>query len=75
MSIASADFNNPFYFFTRHLIYVLMAVTAATIAANMPMQFWQRWMAYFICARCYWFGANAIRSRINGSARWIGLGL
>ena len=43
MGIASADFNNPFYFFTRHLIYVLIGVTAATIAANIPMQFWQRW--------------------------------
>ncbi len=77
MGIASADFNNPFYFFTRHLIYVLIGVTAATIAANIPMQFWQRWgwhilfVAFVLLVLVL---IPHIGRRINGSARWLGVG-
>jgi cell division protein FtsW len=77
MGIASADFNNPFYFFTRHLVYVLIGVTAATIAANIPMQFWQRWgwhilfVAFVLLVLVL---IPHIGRRINGSARWIGVG-
>ena len=77
MGIASADFNNPFYFFTRHLIYVLIGVTAATIAANIPMQFWQRWgwhilfVAFVLLVLVL---IPHIGRRINGRARWLGVG-
>ena len=77
MGIASADFNNPFYFFTRHLIYVLIGVTAATIAANIPMQFWQRWgwhILFIAFVLLVLVLIPHIGRRINGSARWIGVG-
>jgi len=77
MGIASADFNNPFYFFTRHLIYVLIGVTAATIAANIPMQFWQRWGWHILFVAFVLLVLVLIPHvgrRINGSARWLGFG-
>lgn len=75
MGIASADFNNPFYFFIRHLIYVLLGVTAATVAANIPMHFWQRWSWHILIAAFVLLIlvlVPGIGRRINGSARWIG---
>lgn len=77
MGIASADFNNPFYFFTRHLIYVLIGVTAATIAANIPMQFWRRWgwhILFIAFVLLVLVLIPHIGRRINGSARWLGFG-
>ncbi len=77
MGIATADFNNPFYFFTRHLIYVLIGVTAATIAANIPMQFWQKYgwhvllIAFVLLVLVI---IPHVGRRINGSARWLGVG-
>ncbi|PTQ89873.1 putative lipid II flippase FtsW [Agitococcus lubricus] len=75
MGIASADFNNPFYFFIRHLIYVLMGVTAATVAAQIPMHFWQRWSWYILIISFVLLILvliPGIGRRINGSARWLG---
>ncbi|MDO8415751.1 MAG: putative lipid II flippase FtsW [Agitococcus sp.] len=77
MGIASADFNNPFYFFTRHLVYVLIGVTAATIAANIPMQFWQRWgwhILFIAFVLLVLVLIPHVGRRINGSARWLGVG-
>ena len=77
MGIATADFNNPFYFFTRHLVYVLIGVTAATVAANIPMHFWQRWSWHILFVAFVLLVMVLIPHvgrRINGSARWIGLG-
>jgi len=77
MGIATADFNNPFYFFTRHLVYVLIGVTAATVAANIPMHFWQRWSWHILFVAFVLLVMVLIPHvgrRINGSARWLGFG-
>jgi cell division protein FtsW len=76
MSIASADFNDPFYFFRRHLIYVFMAVTASIVVANMPLSFWRRWMPVILifAAVLLVLVLTPLGRRVNGSARWIGLG-
>jgi cell division protein FtsW len=76
MSIASADFNDPFYFFRRHLIYVFMAITASIVVANMPLSFWRRWMPVIliVAAVLLVLVLTPLGRRVNGSARWIGLG-
>lgn len=77
MGIATADFNNPFYFFTRHLIYVLIGVTAATVAANIPMHFWQKYGWHILLIAFVLLVLVIIPHvgrRINGSARWLGFG-
>ncbi len=76
MSIASADFNNPFYFFTRHLVYMMLGVTAATIAANLPMSFWQKWYPVILLVAVILLIAvlTPLGRRVNGSARWLGVG-
>lgn len=76
MSIASADFNDPFYFFRRHLIYMFMAVTAAVIVANIPLALWRKWMPVILIVA----GVLLVLvltppgKRVNRSARWLGVG-
>lgn len=76
MSIASADFNDPFYFFRRHLIYMFLAVTTSIVVANIPLLFWRKWMpVILICAFvCLILVLTPLGKRINGSARWLGIG-
>lgn len=76
MSISTADYNDPFYFFRRHLIYMFMAVTASVVVANMPLSFWRRWMPVILifAAVLLVLVLTPLGKRVNGSARWIGLG-
>ncbi|MBK8327141.1 MAG: putative lipid II flippase FtsW [Moraxellaceae bacterium] len=76
MSIASSDFNDPFYFFRRHLIYMFIAVTASVVVANMPLSFWRRWMPVILifAAVLLVLVLTPLGKRVNGSARWIGFG-
>ena len=76
MSIASADFNDPFYFFRRHLIYMFMAVTAAVIVANIPLALWRKWMPVILIVAgvLLVLVLSPLGKRVNGSARWLGVG-
>ncbi|MFO1391284.1 MAG: putative lipid II flippase FtsW [Agitococcus sp.] len=76
MSIASADFNDPFYFFRRHLIYMFMAVTAAVIVANIPLALWRKWMPVILIVAgvLLVLVLTPLGKRVNGSARWLGVG-
>lgn len=77
MGVAEALYGNAFYFFIRHLIYLLMGLTAGLIASRLPMHFWEKYSGWLL------FGAfiflllvliPGIGKRVNGSMRWIGLG-
>lgn len=76
MSIASADYNNPFYFFIRHLVYMLLAVTTATVAANLPLSFWDRWWPIVLLGSFILLVVvlTPLGKTVNGSARWIAFG-
>lgn len=76
MSIASADYNNPFYFFMRHLVYMLLAVTTATVAANLPLSFWDRWWPIVLLGSFILLVVvlTPLGKTVNGSARWIAFG-
>lgn len=77
MGVADANYGNPFYFFTRHLIYLAIGLTAAAVVSQVPMETWNRYS--------YWLFLGAlvlivmvlipgIGRRVNGSMRWIGMG-
>lgn len=77
MGVADASFGNPFYFFIRHLIYLLIGLVVGAVVLQVPMQQWQRWSPWLLLAAYVLIIAvllPGIGKRINGSKRWIGVG-
>ncbi|RZU35374.1 cell division-specific peptidoglycan biosynthesis regulator FtsW [Fluviicoccus keumensis] len=77
MGVAEATFGHPFYFFVRHLLYVLLGVSSAIVVVNIPMHFWQRFswhLLVFAFVLLVLVLIPHIGKRINGSARWLGVG-
>lgn len=77
MGVAEASFGNPFYFFTRHMIYLVIGLIVAAITLQIPMQQWQRWSPWLLGIAYVLIIAvliPGIGRRINGSMRWIGVG-
>lgn len=77
MGVADAEYGNPFYFFIRHLIYLLIGLVVGAFTLQIPMQSWQRnshWLllvAYILILAVF---VPGLGKRINGSMRWIGFG-
>ncbi|HEX5277727.1 MAG TPA: putative lipid II flippase FtsW [Fluviicoccus sp.] len=77
MGVAEATFGHPFYFFVRHLFYVLLAVSSAIVVVNIPLHFWQRFSWHLLAFAFILLVLVLIPhvgKRINGSARWLGFG-
>lgn len=77
MGVAEATFGHPFYFFVRHLFYVLLAVSSAIVVVNIPLHFWQRFswhLLVFAFILLVLVLIPHVGKRINGSARWLGFG-
>lgn len=68
-------FNNPFHFAIRHGIYLGLAIIAAFIVLQMPMQFWRVSNPYLLLAAIALLVAVLIVGRtVNGSTRWLAIG-
>lgn len=77
MGVADAQFGSPFYFFTRHMIYLLMGVMVGMFAVRVPIATWQRFSGVLLLAAFVLLIVvliPGIGRRINGSMRWIGVG-
>lgn len=77
MGVAEAQFGSAFYFFGRHLIYMLGGFAAAVFTMNVPLSTWMRlrWLllglAVLLLVAVLLPG---IGRRVNGATRWIGMG-
>ena len=68
--------NQPTYFLVRHGLFVAVSLTAATVAFQIPLRWWQQ-AAPFL----FLFGAGllmlvlvpGVGREVNGSQRWISL--
>jgi cell division protein FtsW len=82
-SIAMAEASRhtgfrPWYFLARHGAFVAVGLVAATVAFQVPLKVWQRLAPYLFV-----FGAvllvvvliPGIGRNVNGSRRWLSLGL
>ena len=68
-------FSNPFHFAVRHIIYLGLAIVAAFIVLQIPMQFWRVSNPYLLLAAIGLLVAVLIVGRtVNGSTRWLSLG-
>lgn len=75
MPAAARLFDNPFYFAIRHLIYILLALTAALCTLQVPMRWWRMTNAYLLLLALALLVAVLIVGRnVNGSTRWLAIG-
>lgn len=77
MGVAEAEFGSPFYFFKRHLVYMLLGLVAAAVAMRVPVETYMRLRWWLLGAAVLLLVAvlvPGIGRRVNGSMRWIGVG-
>ena len=77
MGVADANYGNPFYFFTRHLIYLAIGLVVAAVVSQVPMETWNRysyWLFLVALVLIVLVLIPGIGRRVNGSMRWIGVG-
>lgn len=77
MGVAEAQFGNAFYFFERHLVYMLIGTAAGAFASRVPTDTWHRLSGFLLLSGFFLLIVVLIPGvgrRINGSMRWIGVG-
>jgi cell division protein FtsW len=82
-SIATAEgskafAHNPTYFLMRHGIFLMVGLTAAIAAFQVPMTVWQKFAPYLFLAGCFLLILVLIPGlgrEVNGARRWLPLGL
>lgn len=75
MPVAERLFNNPFHFVVRHMIYIVLSLSIATISLQIPMSRWQQHSgSLLLLAVALLVIVLAIGHTVNGSKRWILLG-
>ncbi|MFC5694006.1 putative lipid II flippase FtsW [Pseudomonas sp. GCM10022186] len=76
--VAAAQSGNPMYHMIRHLVYLVIGLSAGLLTLQVPMAFWQRHGARLMLAATVLLIMvllPGIGREINGAKRWIGFGL
>jgi cell division protein FtsW len=77
MGVAEKQFGGPFYFFGRHLFYMVVGLGFGIFAATVPMTTWHRLSWLLLIAAVFLLAfvlLPGIGRRVNGATRWIGVG-
>jgi cell division protein FtsW len=77
MGVADAQFGSPFFFFIRHMVYLLLGLGVGMVAVRVPIATWQRLSGVLLLTAFVLLLVvliPGIGRRINGSMRWIGVG-
>ncbi|MEX0617445.1 MAG: putative lipid II flippase FtsW [Pseudohongiellaceae bacterium] len=78
VEIAEGQYGDPLYFLKRQGIFALLGVLVVILTLNIPMQFWYRASWFLLMASIALLLlvlVPGIGKIVNGSARWIDLGL
>ena len=78
VSIADELTGNPLYYFWRQLVYLLIAFSALFIAYKVPLKFWRQTgliLIFFSLLLLLLVFVPGLGKQVNGSTRWINLGL
>ena len=68
----------PTYFMTRQILFVVVALVAALVAVQVPVDFWEKAAPYVFVVSLVLLGLvliPGIGKGVNGAHRWIPLGL
>lgn len=69
--------DDPYYFVNRHLVAVMLGLTAGVIAMRIPIDSWERWSPLLYVAGLVLLVLVLIPGvgrTVNGAQRWISLG-
>lgn len=75
MPVAERLFDNPFHFFIRHSVYIVLSVIIGGLVMQIPMIKWQQYSGPLLLSAIILLLAVLIIGRtVNGSTRWIVIG-
>ncbi|HBP98887.1 MAG TPA: putative lipid II flippase FtsW [Gammaproteobacteria bacterium] len=78
IEIASSQYGDPFFHLKRQTIFALMGLAGMLITLHIPMYFWRR-ISWFLLMASFALLllvlVPGVGKVVNGSARWIDLGL
>lgn len=77
MEVAGRNYGQPFFFATRHLIFMTLGALSAVVCFLIPSKFWQRTGHWWLLMAALLLVAvliPGIGREVNGSSRWISLG-
>ena len=78
ISVADRNFSNPFYYFQRQLVFIVMGVLAAIVVFKIRLVQWEKsGMALLIFALFLLVLVliPGVGKTVNGSTRWLPLGI
>jgi len=77
IDFAAANYQDPWFFVRRHLIYLLLAFAGSLVMLSIPTAFWRKygWMLFLVSIFFLLIVLiPGIGKRVNGSQRWLQLG-
>ena len=76
MAFAAENYGNPFYFASRQLFFLAIGLIGATVLYQLPLSDWEKYGPYMIIiSLVFLLLVLLIGKEVNGSKRWIDLGL
>jgi cell division protein FtsW len=78
IGVADRSLGDPFHFFERQLLYVLLGVAAGTVAVAIPTAVWERYSMVLLgvgFVLLLLVLVPGIGAEVNGSRRWVRLGI
>lgn len=78
LEIADRKLDQPFYYLIRQMIYVMIGVMAAAAVLRLPLAWWEKMGAYLLMVGVLLLIlvlVPGIGREINGSMRWLSLGI
>jgi len=76
MAFAAENYSSPFYFASRQLFFLGLGLFAGTVLFQVPLSAWERYgPALIIISLFFLLLVLLIGKEVNGSKRWIDLGL
>jgi len=78
IGVADRSLGDPFFFFERQLLYVLLGLAAGAVAVAIPTAVWERYSMVLLGAAFVLLVVvlvPGIGHEVNGSRRWVRLGI
>jgi len=75
MPVAERLFDNPFHFFIRHSVYIVLSIGIAAFTLQVPMSRWHQHSGHLLLVAIALLVVVLVVGRtVNGSTRWIVVG-